>query len=272
MTTAKLHMGDCVDVLKTLPAEHADFIMFSPPYDDLKAYDGYKFDRQTMLALGAQCLRVAKEGAPCVIVMNDSVKNGNRSCTSLQSVLDWKALGWYCHDLVPWLKQSTPYTTVGRMASAWELIACMSKTKPSFIKIPTKPNRRAGAVLKRKDGTSYTVKAEGVVPNYLMLDVGKNKTQSGGLKFPHEAPYPPSLCQRFIQMWCPPNGLVLDPMMGIASTGVGTALAGEGRAFEGVDCSKRYVSWSSRRLRATKYFSEVRTMKQSLDAAPIDHT
>jgi DNA modification methylase len=258
VSRADLYVGDCVEVLKTLPDESIDFTIFSPPYDSLKAYEGYTFDLNTFKALQAQIYRLSRPGAVCVVVVNDAIKSGNRSCSSLRYVLAMQDYGWFCHDLLPWIKRSTPYIARGRLAQAWELVAVMSKGKPKYVNLPTKPNGRAGAIMKRKNGTSYIVKAEGVVSNIVEIDVGKNKTRLPGEKqFNHPAPYPPILARSFIESWCPPSGVCLDPLAGISSTGVGVALAGGNRSYIGVDCSSRYINWSRERLRALGSFSEV---------------
>ena len=258
MPTAKLYVGDCVDVMKALPEASVSHACFSPPYDALKTYqNGQTIDLEHFVRLSAELFRTLKPGAVAGMVVNDAIVNGDRTCSSLRYVLAMKDAGFICHDLIPWVRSSTPYTTRGRLAQCWELCAVMSKGKPAYVDLPRKPNVRASAVLKRKDGSRYTVKAEGVARNVITdIDCGRHKTQTGKI-YPHPAPYPPALAARFIKSWCPPGGVVLDFFTGISSTGVGVAQAGEGRSFVGVDLSRQYISWSRERLAATGYFSAV---------------
>ena len=41
----KVVNGDCLDILKTLPENTIDLCVTSPPYDNLRAYEGLSFDK-----------------------------------------------------------------------------------------------------------------------------------------------------------------------------------------------------------------------------------
>lgn len=258
MPNARLFVGDCVDVLKTLPSGSFDHACFSPPYDSLKIYQcGQTVGLEHFQSLSGQLYRVLKPGSVAVMVVNDAVTAGDRTCSSLRYVLSLKDAGFHCHDLIPWVKASTPYRRAGALTPAWELCAVLCKGKPAYANLPTKANVRAGTILKRKDGSRYRVKATGVERNVILdVDCGRNKTQSGKT-YAHPAPFPPALAERFIRSWCPPGGAVLDCYNGIASTGVGVAQAGQARNYVGVDLSGRYVEWSRERLKGTNYFDSV---------------
>ena len=36
--------GNCLDLLKDIPSESINLVVTSPPYDDLRTYDGFTFD------------------------------------------------------------------------------------------------------------------------------------------------------------------------------------------------------------------------------------
>ena len=63
--------GDNVTELKKLPDNIIDLTITSPPYDDLRMYDGYSFDFESM---AKELFRVTKEGG--VVVWVVGVKNG----------------------------------------------------------------------------------------------------------------------------------------------------------------------------------------------------
>ena len=75
-----------VDYLKTLPDECIDFVVTSPPYDDLRTYKGFTLDIE---ALGKELLRVMKPGGVCVWVVQDACQNKVRTGTSFRTVVEW---------------------------------------------------------------------------------------------------------------------------------------------------------------------------------------
>ena len=42
--TSKLLLGDCLEVMKTIEDGSVDLTVTSPPYDNLRDYNGYDFD------------------------------------------------------------------------------------------------------------------------------------------------------------------------------------------------------------------------------------
>ena len=43
-----IYAGDCVDVMKNIPAGFIDLTITSPPYDNLRSYNGYVFDFEVL--------------------------------------------------------------------------------------------------------------------------------------------------------------------------------------------------------------------------------
>ncbi len=62
----------------------------------------------------------------------------------------------------------------------------------------------------------------------------------------NEAPYPLTLCEWLVLPFCPPGGVVLDPMMGSGTTG--HACLKHGRRFLGFDLRESQCTLSRRRL------------------------
>ena len=51
--------GDNVEILNTFPDDVIDLTVTSPPYDDMRKYEGYSFDFET---LAKELYRVTKPG------------------------------------------------------------------------------------------------------------------------------------------------------------------------------------------------------------------
>ena len=63
----------------------------------------------------------------------------------------------------------------------------------------------------------------------------------------HPTPKPIALMSYLVKIYCPPDGIVLDPFSGSGSTGIGALL--EGRKFAGIDLDQHYIDISIRRIK-----------------------
>lgn len=80
-------------------------------------------------------------------------------------------------------------------------------------------------------------------------------TTKPDLKHQHEAAYPPWLCLIPVMLSCPPDGTVLDPFNGSASTGVAALLLK--RKYIGVELNPDYAKMSIERLSSVPIPSEI---------------
>jgi site-specific DNA-methyltransferase (adenine-specific) len=86
-----LYFGDCSAVLRELPAESVDLTVTSPPYDNLRKYNGYSFPFED---IAKQLFRVTKQGGVVVWVVGDATINGSESGTSFKQALFLKEIGF----------------------------------------------------------------------------------------------------------------------------------------------------------------------------------
>jgi site-specific DNA-methyltransferase (adenine-specific) len=80
---------DCLVGMKSLPSKCIDLVVTSPPYDDLRNYNGYHFDFENIVK---ELFRVMKKGGVVVWVVGDKIKNGDRTLTSLSNVFIFRKL------------------------------------------------------------------------------------------------------------------------------------------------------------------------------------
>ena len=59
MRDFKLYNEDCAEGLKKLEAESVDLVVTSPPYDNLRTYNGFSFDFE---GIAKELYRVVKWG------------------------------------------------------------------------------------------------------------------------------------------------------------------------------------------------------------------
>src|SRR3990167_4934118 len=103
MDVNKIICGDSLEVLKTFPDESIDCCITSPPYDNLRDYQGFSFDFE---GIAKELYRVMKEGGVIVWVVGDAVIDGSESGTSFRQALSFKELGLNLHDTM--IYEKTP--------------------------------------------------------------------------------------------------------------------------------------------------------------------
>ena len=86
-----IYHSDCVVLMDSMDTNFIDLTVTSPPYDELRNYNGYHFGFEKI----AQSLfKVTKKGGIVVWVVGDKIKNGNRSLTSFKQALYFQSIGF----------------------------------------------------------------------------------------------------------------------------------------------------------------------------------
>lgn len=82
----ELYHGDCLDVIPEIGRQF-DLIVTSPPYDNLRTYNGFNFDFKAT----AQALKsTLATGGVIVWVVGDATVNGSETGTSFRQALYFK--------------------------------------------------------------------------------------------------------------------------------------------------------------------------------------
>ena len=76
MELDKIITGDSAVVLQSFPPDCIDLTVTSPPYDNLRTYNGFTFDFET---IARQLFRVTKMGGVVVWVVTDETKTGTET-------------------------------------------------------------------------------------------------------------------------------------------------------------------------------------------------
>lgn len=105
MQLNKIYNSDCVEGLKSLPSESIDLTVTSPPYDDLRKYNGFSWDFENT---AKELYRVTKPGGVVVWVVNDGTVNGSETGTSFRQALGFMACGFNLHDTMIYAKHNPP--------------------------------------------------------------------------------------------------------------------------------------------------------------------
>ena len=264
---------DNITYLKTLPDECIDFVITSPPYDELRDYNGYKLD---LHGLGIELLRVLKDGGICVMVIQDSTKNFAKSLTSFRTIVDW------CDNIGFRLFECNIYNRQGTEGAWWkkrfrvdhEYMPIFLKGKrPQYfdkenIKIPSKHGGKVmtGANIRTKNGKtgSRKVKINPTKCPGTVMSFGNTCGGESKLKSKHPAVFPNMLAYDMIECFCPPDGIVLDPFNGSGTTTL--AAKSLGRSYLGIDVSEEYNQIAKERLETEIiYRKTVKKLSQEIE-------
>ena len=252
-----VYVGNNVEMMAVMPDDCIDLTVTSPPYDDLREYEGFVLDWQEVLR---QLYRVTKPGGVVVWVVADATVDGSESGTSFEQALWAKnECGFNIHDTMVYAK-----TGVGSSGSnlaypqAWEFMFVFTKGKIATVNhIRDVVNPGAGKIRryakKRSDKSGYIMETvEKMVEKYTKrdniwhYDIGfTNKSESMG----HPAVFPEQLAKDHIVSWSNPGDVVLDPFMGSGTTA--KAAKELGRHYIGFDISEEYVKIARQRLEWT---------------------
>ena len=249
---------DCVEGLKQLPENSIDLVVTSPPYDGIRAYQGFSFDLHTT---GQEIYRVLKEGGVAVMVIQDQTVDFGKTLTSFRTIVDW------CDNVGFKLFETVIYRKNGSEGAWWKerfrvdheyMPIFLKGRKPQYfdkenLKVPSIHGGKVmtGSGSRRTDGRTNPrvtrpinlMKCRGTVWDYLMAG-DKNP-----LKRKHPAPFPDQIPFDFIQCFCPPDGIVLDPFVGSGSTAV--AAKRLKRNYIGFEISAEYCQIAEERLQRT---------------------
>lgn len=234
-----LFAEDCLVTMGRMPDGFVDLVVTSPPYDDLRTYNGYSFD---FGAVAKELFRVLKPGGVIVWVVGDQTKNGSESGSSFRQALFFKDIGLNLHDTMIYEKNSPAYPASAkgnRYTQIFEYMFVFSKGKPKTANlICDKPNKWAGF----KD---FSGKLKNPVPEFSPRNnIWRFVTSFNGVK--HPAPFPLQLAVDHVLSWSVEGDLVYDPFIGSGTTAVAAKQCN--RFFVGSDVSEEYVLLSLERL------------------------
>jgi len=66
----KIYLGDCLELMPQIDDKSIELVVTSPPYDDLRNYNGYVFDFKN---IAKELFRVIKNGGVLVWVVKDHI-------------------------------------------------------------------------------------------------------------------------------------------------------------------------------------------------------
>ena len=233
-----IYNGDCLDIMPTLADKSIDLTVTSPPYDNLRTYNGNSsFDFE---GIAKELFRVTKDGGVVVWVVADATIKGSETGTSFRQALYFKGIGFNLHDTMIFEKDSFQKPNHNRYWSCFEYMFVLSKGKPKAAHmIKDRVNSQRGKVVssksvRNKDGSTSKRKQViiadfGKRKNIWPYSTGYGKGTAYKNAYQHPAMFPEKLAADHILSWSNEGDTVLDPFAGSGTTGI--ACLNTGRKF-----------------------------------------
>jgi len=234
-----LYLGDCEEILKTIPDNSVDLIFTSPPYADQrkKTYGGIHPDDYVdwFLPKAEQMLRVLKPTGTFVLNIKEKVVNGERSTYVLELIIEMKKQGWFWTEEFIWHKKNCyPGKWPNRFRDAWERLLQFNKQKKfnmyqEEVMVPMgdwakSRLKKLSETDKKRDESKVGSGFGKNISNWVNREMAYPTnvlhlaTECSNKK--HSAAFPEGLPEWFIKLFTKVGDTVLDPFMGSGTTNI----------------------------------------------------
>jgi len=261
----KILLGDCEEILKSLPDSCIDLIFTSPPYADQrkKTYGGISPDEYIdwFMPKADEFYRILKPKGTFILNIKERVVNGERHTYVIELILEMRKRGWLWTEEFIWHKKNSyPGKWPNRFRDNWERLIQFNKQRKfnmyqESVMVPvgdwakdrlnnlsetdkTRDESRVGSGFGKN--ISNWVGRKKVYPNNVLHLATECANRN------HSAAFPVDLPSWFIKLFTEPGDIVLDPFIGSGTTAV--AAAQLSRKYIGIDTEKDYIELSKERI------------------------
>jgi len=275
---------------KRFPKESVDLIITSPPYADQRrsSYSGIKPEKyvEWFLPISDQLYRILKLRGSFVLNIKENVKDGERQTYVLELIIAMKKQGWLWTEEYCWYKKNChPGKWRNRFRDSWERCLHFTKSKrfkmyQDSVKVPIGQwSKKRFKTMSEKDfirtvsGTNSKFGRN--VSNWLnkrkvfphnVIDFEKEHyiiDPTTVIHFAtacsnrnHSAAFPLELPTWFIKLFTKKGDIILDPFMGIGTTGMAAVLLE--RNYMGIEISEEYIRDARNNIKKLRIPSKVR--------------
>jgi site-specific DNA-methyltransferase (adenine-specific) len=253
----KIYLGDCKEILKTIPDGKIDLIVTSPPYADNRksTYGGIPIKGYVdwFLPISLELKRVLNPTGSFILNIKERAVNGERQTYVIELILEMKKQGWLWTEEYIWHKKNCyPGKWKNRFRDAWERCLQFNKQKKFKMfqeEVMVPMGKWKNKRLSRLSQTDWERDVSKVGSGF-----GKNVSNWLGrsLAYPtnvlylatecsnrnHSAAFPIALPTWFIKLFTEEGDVVLDPFMGVGTTAL--ACINLNRKYVGIELKKEY--------------------------------
>ena len=255
MEINKIYNENCLETMAKMPDNFIDLTVTSPPYDNLRTYNGYSFSFEE---IAKELFRVTKQGGVVVWIVGDATIKGSETGTSFKQALYFKEIGFKLHDTMIYEKANFSMPQKNRYHQIFEYMFVFSKGKPkTFNPIIDRKNKWVGHTclgkntVRLKNGEMQEIsKGEPVKEFGKRFNIWRMNTvgqENMCKKLPHPAMFPEQLANDHIISWSNEGDLVYDPFMGSGTTAKMAIL--NNRNWIGSEISSEYCNIIEERVK-----------------------
>jgi len=249
----RIYNEDCLEGMKRIPDGFVDLTVTSPPYDNLRTYNGsLEWGEHVWKPIIQELYRITKDGGVVVWVVGDATIKGSETGTSFKQALYFKEVGFNLHDTMIYAKGGQGAT--GSNLSYWqdfEYMFVFTKGKIStFNPIEDRKNKTKPREKEESQGHRFIngeTKGKRIIKR---KEFGRRfniwKYHESGTRINHPAVFPEQLANDHIISWSNENDIVFDPFMGSGTTGKMAIL--NNRNFIGIEKDPEYFKIAEKRI------------------------
>jgi|ERR1035437_1065764 site-specific DNA-methyltransferase (adenine-specific) len=252
----RIYQENCIETMKRMDDDAVNMTITSPPYDDLRDYNGYHFPVDE---IASSLFRKTKPGGVVIWVVADRTVDGDESLTSFKHAFAFRDAGFKVHDTMLYVKNNPIPSDCGRRyRQAFEYMFCFSKGRPQTFNPITEPTKSSGQRIKAfriteagrgnvpDEDIGRQIKSERKVSNIFAYNVGTSSSKDK-IAFSHPAIFPEKLVEDQIFTWTNIGDVVYDPFMGSGTTAKVAHLMS--RKWIGSEISQEYVQIANERMK-----------------------
>lgn len=250
----EIYNEDCRYTMAMMPDNYIDITVTSPPYDNLRTYNGeLQWNETIWKAIIKDLFRVTKKGGVVVWVVNDATVKGSETGTSFKQALWAMECGFNLHDTMIYAKGGTPFPSSNRYYQCFEYMYIFSKRAPKTSNLITDRKnitfgRKVHGTTRAADGSMHRKKGQGnpvqeFGTRFNIWEIYPCKAKDAG---DHPAVFPEQLAKDHIISWSNEGDLVYDPFAGSGTTAKMAKLLK--RNFIGSEKVKKYYEIAMERL------------------------
>ena len=220
MEINKVYNENCLETMAKMTDCFVDLTVTSPPYDNLRNYNGYSFDFENV---AKELFRVTKQGGVVVWVVGDATVKGSESGTSFKQALYFKEIGFNLHDTMIYQKNSYPPLTHNRYEQSFEYMFVFSKGKPKTfnpikVKCETAGTKRPRYKSNKENGSAVRNGNRVDIINDFKIKNNVWNLNPNNTKHKHPAIFPEQLANDHIISWSNEGDIVYDCFAGSGTT------------------------------------------------------
>ena len=254
----KIYNLNCIDGLKQLDDNSVNLTVCSPPYDDLRSYQGFaEWNFEVFKPIAEELYRVTAKGGVVVWVVGDAVVNGSETGSSFRQALYFMEKGFKLHDTMIYEKNSSSFPArrdSKRYTQIFEymFVFVKGKIRNDITLIADKKNKWAGwtnwgnKTHYDADGTLKTTGNIKQIPEFSLRNNIWKYSVSFNDKTGHPAVFPEKLAEDCILSWSVEGDIVLDPFSGSGTTAKMAML--NRRNYIGFEVNPEYYEVSLKRV------------------------